>query len=188
MKTSKITIGLVGMPGAGKSIVVETAQERGYAIVTMGDVVREETLKAGLELNPANVGKTMLEMREKGGQEIVALKSIPKIEQQESSKVLIDGLRSLSEAEVFKKHFERFKLVAIHASPETRFRRLLLRARNDDPKDWETFISRDMRELSVGLGNAIAMSEYLVVNDASISETKENVLTMLLRVEDEWQK
>jgi dephospho-CoA kinase len=188
MNKDKITVGLVGMPGSGKSLVVETAQKQGYAVVTMGDVVREETLKAGLELNPANVGKTMLEMRTKGGADIVATRNIPKIEQLSSNKVLIDGLRSLHEVDVFRKHFQEFNLLAIHASPQTRFNRLLLRGRSDDPKDWDTFLARDLRELSVGLGNAIAMSEYLVVNECGISETKEKVLQMLLRVEEEWTK
>ncbi len=188
MKTGKITVGLVGMPGAGKSIVVETAQKQGYAVVTMGDAVREETMKAGLELNPANVGKIMLEMREKGGKEIVAVKTIPKIEQQESNKILIDGLRSLNEAEVFRKRFWRFNLIAIHASPDTRFQRLFLRARSDDPKDWETFLARDMRELSVGLGNAIAMSQFLIVNENSIAETELKIQQVLFRVEEKWMK
>jgi len=30
---------------------------------------------------------------------------------------------------------------------------------------WEIFHERDMRELSVGLGNAVAMAEYLIVNE-----------------------
>jgi hypothetical protein len=64
----------------------------------------------------------------------------------------------------------------------------LLRGRSDDPKDWDTFLARDLRELSVGLGNAIAMSEHLVVNECSIAETKEKILQKLLRVEAEWTK
>jgi dephospho-CoA kinase len=176
------------MPGSGKSLVVEAAQEQGFAIVTMGDVIREETLNSGLELNPANVGKTMLEMRKRGGDDIVAIRNIPRIEQQTNNKILIDGLRSLHEAEVFKRHFKEFNLIAIHASPQTRFSRLLVRRRSDDPKDWDTFLARDLRELSVGLGNAIAMSEYLVVNECGIAETKEKIKQMLIRVEEEWTK
>jgi len=52
------------MPGAGKSLVVDTARDLGYAIVTMGDVVREQTRQRGLEPTPQNVGKVMLELRE----------------------------------------------------------------------------------------------------------------------------
>ena len=60
MNADKLVIGLAGMPGSGKSVVVDTARELGYDIVVMGDVVRQETLKRGLELTPQNVGKVML--------------------------------------------------------------------------------------------------------------------------------
>jgi len=188
MKTDKFIVGLVGMPGSGKSLVVEVAEKRGYAVVTMGDVVREETLNSGLELNPANVGKVMLELRKANGEGVVAQKCLPKIELQKSRKVLVDGLRSLHEADVFKDHFQKFSLIAIHASPETRFIRLLRRGRSDDPKNWETFHERDLRELSVGLGNAVAMSENLVVNEGELADTKEKIEETLRRIEEKWMK
>ena len=156
MGADKIVIGLAGMPGAGKSLVVETARELGYAIVIMGDVIREETTKLGLELTPRNVGKVMLQLRADGGVTVVAQKCIPKIEAQEGKKVLIDGLRSLHEVDAFKTHFAKFSIVAVHASPEERFTRLSNRHRSDDSNGWELFRERDMRELSVGLGNVVA--------------------------------
>ncbi len=188
MKSDKLVIGLVGMPGSGKSLVVEVAQQRSYAVVTMGDVVREETLRFGLELTPENVGKVMLELRKANGEGVVAQKCVPKIELQKNKKVLVDGLRSLHEVKVFKSHFRKFTLLAIHACPETRFIRLLRRGRTDDPKKWETFNERDLRELSVGLGNIVAMSENLVVNEGEPAETKEEIKETLRRVEEEWQK
>src|SRR5208283_1793065 len=108
MSADKLVVGLAGMPGSGKSLVVETARELGYAIVVMGDVIREETVKRGLELTPQNVGKVMLQLREEGGNTVVAQKCIPKIEQQACSKVLVDGLRSLYEVDAFKMHFAKF--------------------------------------------------------------------------------
>ena len=65
MNTDKIVVGLAGMPGSGKSIVVETARAEGYAVVVMGDVIREETQKRGLKPTPNNIGKVMLELRRK---------------------------------------------------------------------------------------------------------------------------
>ena len=172
MNADKIVVGLAGMPGSGKSLVVEAARELGYAIVVMGDVIREETRKLGLELTPQNVGKVMLQLRADGGVTVVAQKCIPKIEAQESSKVLVDGLRSLYEVDAFKAHFAKFSIVAVHASPETRFNRLSNRRRSDDSNGWEVFHERDMRELSVGLGNVIAMAEQMIVNDNSVEEVK----------------
>jgi dephospho-CoA kinase len=188
MKANKLVVGLVGMPGSGKSLVVETAQQKGYEVVVMGDVVREETRKRGLELNPKNIGAVMLDLRKKGGQGVIAEKCVPKIERTKSSKVIIDGLRSLNEADVFKQHFPSFSLVAVHASPETRFNRLNRRRRSDDPDGWEIFRERDMRELTVGLGNAIAMAEYMIINEDDKKATQAKVAEILELVEEKWNK
>ena len=186
MNADKLVIGLAGMPGSGKSLVVDTARELGYAVVVMGDVVRQETLKRGLELTPQNVGKVMLELRVEAGNYVIAQKCIPKIEEQTSPKVLIDGLRSLHEADIFKEHFAKFSLIAVHASPETRFNRLSNRHRSDDPAEWNVFHERDMRELGVGLGNVIAMAQQIIVNDNSFEHVKAKVKESLERIEEKW--
>jgi dephospho-CoA kinase len=189
MNADKIVIGLTGMPGSGKSlVVVETARELGYAVVVMGDVIREETAKRGLELSPKNVGKVMLELRAAGGDNVIAEKCIPKIESQKKAKVIVEGIRSLHEANVFKTHFAKFALMAVHSSPGTRYKRLYSRGRSDDPNCWELFYERDTRELGVGIGNAIALAEFMVINEESKNEVKEKVKETLKRVEDKWTK
>jgi dephospho-CoA kinase len=176
------------MPGSGKSIVVETAKEIGYDIVTMGDVIREQTRLKGLEPTPTNIGKVMLELRAQEGQYVIAKKCIPKIEGQKSDRVLIDGLRSLFEANIFKEHFATFTLVAVHAPPQVRFERLKVRGRSDDPPNYEVFLERDTREMGVGLGNVIAMSEKILVNDNSIEGFKAVVKENFSRIEEKWLK
>jgi dephospho-CoA kinase len=188
MNADKLVLGLTGMPGAGKSLFVDVAEELGYVKVTMGDVIREETRKRGLELTPQNVGKVMLELRKEGGNNIIAEKCVPKILQQASSKIVIDGIRSLNEAEVFQANFEAFKLINVHAAPAVRFERLSQRGRSDDPQTFEVFHERDMRELSVGLGSAIAMSEDVLVNDNSMESFKTQVKKYLEWTEKKCQQ
>jgi dephospho-CoA kinase len=188
MNANKLVIGLAGMPGSGKSIVVDTARALGYDIVVMGDVIRQETQKRGLELTPQNVGKVMLELRQEGGNYVVAQKCIPKIEEQTSNKVLVDGLRSLYEADIFKQNFSKFILVAVHSAPETRFHRLFSRGRSDDPTNWNVFHERDIRELSVGLGNVIAMAQLMIVNDNNVEQVKAKIKESLERIEEKWLK
>ena len=188
MNADKLVVGLGGMPGSGKSLVVEVAQEMGYAVVVMGDVIREETAKRGLSLTPQNVGAVMLQLRAEGGNTVVAAKCIPKIEAQTSGKVLVDGLRSLHEADAFKEHFAKFTLFAVHSPPETRFNRLSSRKRSDDAAEWQVFYERDMRELGVGLGNVIAMAEQLIVNDNSPEHVKVVIREALGRIEAKWTK
>jgi dephospho-CoA kinase len=188
MSADKIVIGLAGMPGSGKSLVVATARLEGYKVVVMGDVVREETKKRGLEMNPENIGRVMLELRKKGGASVVAEKCIPKIERKRSRKVIVDGVRSLSEVDAFKKHFPKFSLIAVHSSSEARYNRLHSRRRSDDPDDWELFHERDLRELSVGLGNAIAMAEHIIVNENNRETAKAKARRVFWRIERKWKR
>jgi dephospho-CoA kinase len=41
-KRRRLIVCLTGMPGAGKSSVASFLKEKGFAVVTMGDAVREE--------------------------------------------------------------------------------------------------------------------------------------------------
>jgi hypothetical protein len=45
-----------------------------------------------------------------------------------------------------------------------------------------------MRELSVGLGNAIAMAEYMIVNEESLDVVKRKVKRVLERIEAKWMR
>jgi len=188
MTSDKLVVGLAGMPGAGKSTAVNVAKEGGYKIVVMGDEVREEAEKRRMKPTPKNLGKIMLELRRMEGEAVIAKRCIPKIEKAMEQKVVIDGVRSLSEVEEFKKHFPCFSLIAVHTSPETRFRRLYRRNRSDDPKNWEIFHERDMRELKVGLGNALAMAEHMIVNEGRLEVVKDKIREVLRKVEERWMK
>jgi dephospho-CoA kinase len=89
----KLVIGLAGMPGAGKSAVVAVAKDNGYGVVVMGDVVREEAENRRLEPSPKNLGKIMLELRQKEGNSVIAKRCIPKIEKAKEQKVIADGFK-----------------------------------------------------------------------------------------------
>jgi dephospho-CoA kinase len=154
----------------------------------MGDVVREETAKRGLAPTPANIGKVMLELRKTDGDRVIAEKCIPKIQQKQNPRIVIDGLRSYVEVETFGKKLANFVLVAVHASPLVRFNRLSSRGRSDDPKTYEVFHERDMRELSVGIGHAIALAEYVIINDGSIEILNTRVTETFRSIETNWKK
>ena len=187
MVEEKLVLGVAGMPGSGKSLVVKVALENGYDVVVMGDVVRREAERKSLEANPENIGKTMLELREKEGKSVIARRCLPKIEEAKRHKVVVDGIRSLREVEEFKKRFPKFSLIAVCSSPETRFQRLYRRRRSDDADGWDVFHGRDMRELSVGLGDAIAMAEYTVVNDEALDVVRNRIKRVLRRMEGKWR-
>jgi dephospho-CoA kinase len=184
----KLIVAVAGLPGSGKSVMVRAAAERGYAVVVMGDEVREEAKRRRLEATPENMGRIMLELRRLEGEASIARRCIQKIEKASVSRVVVDGVRSLSEVEEFKNHFASVVSVAVHSSPETRFRRLYSRQRSDDPKNWAIFRERDLRELSVGLGNAIAMAEHVIVNEGTLSAAESRAAEVLREIERAWRR
>jgi len=184
----KVVIGVAGMPGAGKAAIKKTAEEMGYSIVVMGDEIREETRRRGLEPTPENIGKIMLQLREEEGSPVVAKRCTHKIAEAKSNIVFVDGVRSLYEVNEFRKHFSCFTLIAVHSSPETRFQRLFRRRRSDDPNGWEVFLERDLRELSVGQGSVIAIADHMIVNEGTLEEYKIKVREVLEAVIKKWTK
>jgi dephospho-CoA kinase len=175
----KLVIGVVGMPGSGKGVLGDVARELGFSVVIMGDTVREEVAKRELEPTPENVGRIMLQIRREKGPAIVAERCITRIKSAESQGIVVEGIRSLAEVEVFRREFPKFKLLSIHSSPETRFQRIFNRRRSDDPSNWQVFTDRDLRELKVGIGSAAAMADYVILNEGSLRQFKMRVKRLL---------
>ena len=182
----KVVVGVAGMPGSGKGVFRRTVQKMGYPVVIMGDVVREEVKRRNLKPTPKNVGKTMLNLRELEGPAAIAKRCILKVKKTTGRIVVVDGIRSLAEVEEFKKHFPNFILIAIHASPKTRYQRLFRRKRSDDPTNWETFKQRDLRELGVGMGAVIAAADRTIVNKGTLTQLKKKIRQVMKEMlEDE---
>jgi dephospho-CoA kinase len=156
------------MPGSGKSVVDAVAKKLGFSIVIMGDIIREEVVKRGLQPTSENIGKIMLQIRTEEGQVAVAKKCIPKIKNSKSKGIIVDGIRSLAEVMLFRRTFPTFTLLSIHSSPKTRFHRIFNRRRSDDPSNWTIFADRDFRELNVGIGPVIAMADHVIPNEESL--------------------
>jgi dephospho-CoA kinase len=171
------------MPGAGKTTVASFLKERGFTIVTMGDAVREEAKRQGLEPTDVNLGRLMLKLRQELGQGAMAHLVLRKLERDgKTGNVVIDGIRSIPEVEVLKK-VGHVRLLAIHASQDTRLKHLRDRGRPDAPTNSDEFASRDKRELSVGISEAIALAdETLSNNDLTLEQLKERAHSIV----EEW--
>ena len=179
---TKLIVCLTGMPGAGKSTIADGLKPKGYEIINMGNAVREEAKRRNLEPSRSNLGKLMLELREKNGPGAVAELIKNQIENSSSNVILIDGIRSNDEIEVLRK-FGTVKLLAIHASTDTRFDFLQKRGRSDDPQTKEHFEERDNRELGVGISNPIALSDHAITN---IDLTKDELISSAYQIIQSW--
>ena len=172
------------MPGAGKSTIANGLKSKNFEIINMGDAVREEAKKRNLEPTGQNLGKLMLELREKNGPGAVAELILNKIKNSNFNVIIIDGIRSDEEIQVLRK-IGIVKLLSIHASTDTRFSFLSDRGRSDDPQNRENFTERDTREISVGISTPIALAdESISNNNLTIDELIENAYKII----QGWQK
>ncbi len=177
---NKIFLGLAGMPGSGKGEVAEVAKKRKIPVFSIGDVVREEFAKERPGKPGSEMNKFSNTKKKEHGNTFWAKKLANKLKKQEitSNIVILDGIRSPEEVKMFKTMFD-FRVVAVIASEETRFKRNSARGREDDSADFESFKNRDETELSWGSGEVIKNSEYKIENEGTIEELDEKINDLL---------
>ncbi len=177
-------VAITGMPGAGKSTAAQALVKQGWSRVVMGDVIRAETRRRGLEPDAKNTGEVMKSLRTERGESAVADLCLETIARAGATRVVVDGIRSVGEVDAFRKKAE-VMLVAVDASPSRRYRLLKERGRSDDPLTREMFDERDRRELGVGIGEAIALADVTISNERASADKLESDM---VRVVDRWVK
>ncbi|QAU11574.1 hypothetical protein EKH57_01680 [Halorubrum sp. BOL3-1] len=177
-------IGTVGLPGSGKGEAADVAEAAGIPVVVMGDVIRAECRRRGLD--PAeHHGQIAGALREEEGDDAIAARTLPRIreaaaESDRDDTVLVDGLRSTVELERFREAFgDGFTLVAIRAPFEVRAERLGERGRDDSDSDLEALRERDDREIALGLGETLERADAEIDNTDSLAAFREAVRELL---------
>ena len=113
------------MPGSGKSSIISALKASGLEALNLGDGVRAEAKRRNLEPTGDNLGKLMLELREKNGPGAIAELLTEPIKNSKAKVIVIDGVRSTAEIEVLK-NVGSVKLLSIDASTDTRYKFLSL--------------------------------------------------------------
>ncbi|AYK15205.1 MAG: dephospho-CoA kinase [Methanosarcina flavescens] len=173
-------IAFVGMPASGKSEAAKIASEMGIPVVNMGDVIRKEVLRRGLEPNDSNTGMVATQLRKCEGMDAVAIRCISQIYETGSDLIVVDGVRGIAEVECFRREFgEGFILISIYAPIEVRFSRIKKRGRSDDMDSIEGLRRRDERELGWGMGEAIEASNVEIENNFTLETFRKDVIEVL---------
>ncbi|MGC8676553.1 MAG: AAA family ATPase [Candidatus Micrarchaeia archaeon] len=177
---------IVGYMGSGKSTAAVLLKRRGFKIIEMGDTVREEMKKNGMEINSKSVRAFAAGLRQQYGNDIVARLASKKLDSFKN--VVIVGVRSTYERDYFKKLFSDFVVVAIVAPERMRFSRIRKRRKPDDPKTLAEFRKIEAKERSGfeskrdeahGIGRIIDEADYVLFNTATVSQLSKDVASLL---------
>src|SRR5688500_18521232 len=176
-----LLLALIGMPACGKTEATYILNETyGFDSYRLSTVVRDE-------LNARNVSNTYThledvarDLRTQFGEDVIIRRAATQLESMESQYICIDGVRSLSEVAALRTLSPGVITLAVHASPALRLQRTLA----VPPQiSLEEFQFRDKSNLALGLGNAIAMADFLVVhNDNSRSGFRRDLSRTLRQI------
>src|SRR5438552_15760422 len=136
-------IGLTGRNAAGKGEVARYLQKKSFYYYSLSNVIRDEIRLRGEEPTRERLIIVGNELRQRYGASILAERILAKIE--DDKHYIIDSIRNPSEVEAFRaaKHF---KLIRVDAPPEVRFKRIVSRQRESDPRTLEDFLALENRE------------------------------------------
>lgn len=168
-------VALVGMAGAGKSEVSSVFTKNGYYMIHFGDVTQKEIAKRGLAVNEVNERAMREGLRKEYGMAAYAILNKEEIDEAlKTSNVVIDGLYSWDEYLVMRDYYGKdLIMLAVWTAPKIRYARLGVRPVR--PLTPEEAFSRDNAEISnLAKGGPIAMADYMVINNGSLEELKEN--------------
>jgi cytidylate kinase len=196
-------IGFVGLPGSGKGEASQIAGQQGLAVVVMGDVIRQEAARQGLEPTDQNLGRIGNVLRASHGPDAVAKITFERAKASGKDVVVIDGLRSREEADFFRANADEFHLVEVCAPVEARLKWLAARGRPDDPgkspaneggetdakiilpcKEPDSLAAaalelRECREMGWGMCEAMKIADLKLINDGNLNDFREDVKRLL---------
>lgn len=146
---------ITGYPAAGKSTATSYLRENDLPVVSMGDIVRElATEQPDISIDDGEkIGNWATQYREENGNAVFAEITANRIAERTESKIIVDGLRTKNELQIFRDHFESVTVIFIDAPVKTRFERVQERGRDSEEQEFtlEEFKDRDKREEKWGL-------------------------------------
>ncbi|HEY9245290.1 MAG TPA: AAA family ATPase [Candidatus Methanoperedens sp.] len=176
-----LIIGAIGPIGSGKDTVLQIIFENfDFEIISIGDLVRDLTRERGLGCTRENLQQTSLMYFSKYGRDFFPKKVIEIIEKNGYENVCISGIRTCTDVEVLKNHYDnKFFLIYVRADKNIRFNRLKNRNEERDPKNFNEFLIQDLNEEKFQFSEAIQLSDYTIDNKGSLEDLKNDVYRMI---------
>src|SRR5690606_16077307 len=129
-------VGVTGFFCSGKDTMAELLMQKGFAHVSLSDIIRDEVRARGLEINIPNLTEIGNELRRREGAGVLARRALDRIDH--SRNWVVTSIRHPAEVQALRARPD-FIMVFIEADQRLRFERSLQRARPGDPETFEAF-------------------------------------------------
>lgn len=165
-------IGLTGANASGKGVITSILKEHyGFEIASLSDIVREEAAKKNIEPSRDNLIAIGNELRENYGAGVLAKLIKKRIDSHDWA---IDSIRNPAEIEELRK-IKGFKLIAVYAAPELRYKRESERKRAGFVKTFEEWLEIEKKENDsnpqhLQIMECIKSADYKIINDSTKDE------------------
>lgn len=171
-----------GFRGCGKSYFGSLAKKTGFLVFEMSEPVLKLMKKLKIKLTNKNIRNFATDLRKKKGLESVARLLIPKVKQgiKEKKTIVIIGLRSIEEVNVFKK-LDNIITIGIICDEKKRFEYIKQRKKKGNPKTFSAFRWADEMEKKWGLKKLLKKCKIIIRNNSSKKEFTSKIRKILER-------
>lgn len=180
-------IGVTGTNGSGKGTVVDyLVEHKGFVHYSVRDLIIEEVLNRGLELNRTNIGETGTNLRRENEPFFFVKTFLERAKEEKHENIVIESIRAVAEASFLKKHGGH--IVAVDAPRELRYERVIGRGSVTDNVSFEEFCAQEDREFvaqdpndpyQMNFKEVMKDAEYTLINDGTYMEFREKMEIML---------
>lgn len=180
-------VGVTGFFCSGKDTMAGVLEAKGFAHVSLSDMIREELRRRGMAISVENLTPVGNELRRDYGPGILARRALERMDY--SRNWVVTSIRHPAEVEALRAGRPDFVMVFIDASQKTRFERSRMRARPGDPETLEAFKAAERRQMSARDGDPAAqqlaacrdLADVRIANNGAPATFEKKVVAFLAK-------
>jgi dephospho-CoA kinase len=179
-----LIIGITGTLGAGKGTIVDfLVKGKGFAHFSVRAFIAEEIIRRGMKVDRDSMVVVANDLRRQNSPSYITDCLYEKAAEAGENSV-IESIRTPGEVYSLREK-GNFKLLAVDAGPEIRYKRIQLRKSETDHISYETFIENEEREMNStdpnaqNLSRCFELADYKLLNNGPIEQLNRQIEAIL---------
>jgi len=176
-------IGVSGLLASGKGQLCKYLESKGYACLSLSDIIRLEILFRKQEITRESLQKIGNELRQKFGSDVLTKRVFHFVEADKN--YVIDSIRNISEVEYIKKSSNnRFMMIWVDSDIKLRVKRINERNREKDPTTLKDLKATEKKEFSKNvheqqMGLIRKKADVIITNNSTLEEFHKKIEKVL---------